>query len=222
MEADDNFYIDATVQSQYAASPHIRALVDSFWEAINPDADIESIYQNMVDPDTAVGFGLDVWGRIVAIGREYIALDESTKYLGFNPPPGMPNPRLNSFNNAPFYRPVDGKVRLADNAYRTYIFIKAMINIGTGTLASINKMLALMFPDTEISCLHVDTMILRLLVKGKISAASKQALLKLPWLPAGVGLQLYQVITPTFGFNGSGLEPFNCGTFATYGVIDNS
>ena len=222
MEADDNFYIDATVQSQYAASPHIRALVDSFWEAINPEADINEIYKKMVDPDTAEGFGLDVWGQIVAIGREFIAVDEQYKYLGFNPPPGMPNPRLNSFNNAPFYRPVTGKVRLADDAYRTYIFIKAMINIGDSTLASINKMLAFMFPDTEISCLHVDTMILRLLVKGKISAASKQALLNLPWLPAGVGLQLYQVITPTFGFNGSGLEPFNQGTFATYGVIDNS
>lgn len=222
MEADDTFHIDATVQSQYAASPHIRALVDSFWEAINPEADINEIYEKMVDPDTAEGFGLDVWGQIVAIGREFIAVDEQYKYLGFNPPPGMPNPRLNSFNNAPFYRPVTGKVRLADDAYRTYIFIKAMINIGDSTLASINKMLAFMFPDTEISCLHVDTMILRLLVKGKISAASKQALLNLPWLPAGVGLQLYQVITPTFGFNGSGLEPFNCGTFATYGVIDNS
>lgn len=222
MEADDTFHIDATVQSQYAASPHIRALVDSFWEAINPEADINEIYEKMVDPDTAEGFGLDVWGQIVAIGREFIAVDEQYKYLGFNPSPGMPNPRLNSFNNAPFYRPVTGKVRLADDAYRTYIFIKAMINIGDSTLASINKMLAFMFPGTEISCLHVDTMILRLLVKGKISASSKQALLNLPWLPAGVGLQLYQVITPTFGFNGSGLEPFNCGTFATYGVIDNS
>lgn len=221
MEADDNFYIDATVQSQYAASPHIRALVDSFWEALNPESDIESIYQNMVDPDTAVGFGLDVWGRIVAIGREYIALDENTKYLGFNPPAGVTNPRLNSLNNAPFYRPVDGKVRLADNAYRTYIFIKAMINIGTGTLASLNKMLAFMFPNTKICCIHVDTMVLRLVIQTKISAADKTALLQLPWLPAGVGLELYQVVTPTFGFHGSGLMPFNQGTFATYKVISN-
>lgn len=222
MEADDNFYIDATVQSQYAASPHIRALVDSFWEAINPEADINEIYEKMVDPETAEGFGLDVWGRIVAIGREYIAVDEQFKYLGFKPVPETPNPRLNSLNNAPFYRRVDGKVRLTDDAYRTYIFIKAMINLGDSTLASINKMLAFMFPETKIACLHVDTMVMRLVIEGRISAASKQALLNLPWLPAGVGLQLYQVITPTFGFNGSGLEPFNQGTFATYGVIDNS
>lgn len=221
MEADDNFYIDATVQSQYAASPHIRALVDSFWEAINPEADINEIYKKMVNPETAEGFGLDVWGRIVAIGREYIALDESTKYLGFNPPAGVTNPRLNSLNNAPFYRPVDGKVRLADNAYRTYIFIKAMINIGTGTLASINAMLNFMFPSAKICCIHVDTMVLRLVIQTRISAADKTALLQLPWLPAGVGLELYQVITPTFGFNGSGLMPFNQGTFATEKVTSN-
>ena len=214
----DEFHIDATIQSQYAASPHIMQLVEAFWDSLNPDADIESIYNNMLNPNTAVGFGLEVWGRIVAIGREYIALDVENKYLGFNPDEGVDNPRLESFNNAPFYQLINGKVRLADNAYRTYIFLKAMINIGDSTLASINSMLATMFPDIEIYCLHVDTMVLRLVILGYISDADKQALLNLPWLPAGVDLQFYQVITPTFGFNGSGLQPFNQGTFATYEV----
>ena len=212
------FYIDATVQSQYAASPHIRKLVDSFWEALDPDADIEKIYNNMVNLDTAVGFGLEVWGRIVAIGREYVAASEDNEYLGFSPPEGTENNRLNDFNNAPFYQVVNGKVRLSDAAYRTYILIKAMINIGDGTLASINRMLASLFPEAQIYCLHVDTMVLRLVIKDHISEADKQALLNLPWLPAGVGLELYQVITPTFGFFGSNLHPFNQGTFATFEI----
>ena len=216
--SDNEFHIDATIQSQYAASPHLTALVEAFWQALKPDADIKSIYDNMVNLDTAAGFGLDVWGRIVAIGREYVALSEDNKYLGFKPSAGITNDRLNSFNNAPFYRKIDGKITLNDKAYRTYILIKAMINIGDGTLASINQMLAYMFPDIDICCVHADTMTLRLVVKGKISAADKTALLNLQWLPAGVGLEFYQVITPTFGFNGSGLQPFNCGTFATYKV----
>ena len=214
----DDFHIDATIQSQYAASPHIMKLVEAFWNSLNPDADIESIYNNMINPDTAVGFGLDVWGRIVAIGREYVATDEENIYLGFKTDEGVDNPRLANFNNAPFYQKIDGKIRLADNAYRTYIFLKAMINIGDSTLASINQMLATMFPDIEIYSLHVDTMVLRLVIVGYISEANKQALLNLPWLPAGVDLKLYQVITPTFGFNGSGLQPFNQGTFSTYGI----
>lgn len=217
MEASDDFHIDATVQSQYAASPHIRALVDAYWEALNPDADIDLIYKNMIDPDTAVGFGLDVWGRIVAIGREYLAADEENIYFGFNPETAI-NPRLDTFNNAPFYKKIDGKIRLADSAYRTYIFIKAMINIGDCSLASINRMLKLMFPNAEIYCLHVDTMVLRLVIRSKLAEADKQALLNLPWLPAGVGLEIYQIITPTFGFNGSGLNPFNQGTFPTYEI----
>lgn len=217
MEASDDFHIDATVQSQYAASPHIRALVDAYWEALNPDADIDLIYKNMIDPDTAVGFGLDVWGRIVAIGREYLAADEENIYFGFNPNSSI-NSRLDTFDNAPFFKKIDGKVRLADPAYRTYIFIKAMINIGDCSLASINRMLKMMFPNAEIYCLHVDTMVLRLVIRSELAAADKQALLNLPWLPAGVGLEMYQIITPTFGFNGSGLNPFNQGTFPTYEI----
>lgn len=220
--ADKTFYIDATVQSQYAASSHMRLLVDSFWKSLNPEADIKSIYDNMVNLDTAVGFGLDVWGRIVAIGREYVAIDENTKYLGFAPSPGINNPRLDTFNQAPFYKQIDGKVRLTDNAYRVYILLKALINISDGTLASINDMLKTMFPETQIMCIHVDTMTLRLVIQDYMSESDKTALLNLPWLPAGVGLQMYQVVTPTFGFNGSGLHPFNCGTFAAYGIIINS
>ena len=217
--SDNEFHIDATIQSQYAASPHITALVEAFWQALKPDADIKSIYDNMVNLDTAAGFGLDVWGRIVAIGREFVALSEDNQYLGFKS--DLNNPRLNNFDNAPFYNAINGKIKLADNAYRTYILIKAMINIGNGTLASINQMLAYMFPEVDICCIHTKTMTLRLVVKNKLSAADRSALLNLQWLPAGVGLEFYQVITPTFGFNGSGLMPFNQGTFATYQVINN-
>lgn len=219
MEADDNFYIDATVQSQYAASPHIRKLVDSFWEAINPDADIESIYQNMIDPDTAVGVGLDVWGRIVAFGREYASKVTTNPYWGYEPPFGVSNPRMRNFGNAPFYKEVTGKIRLSDQAYRAYIFLKAMINIGDGSLASLNRMIHALFPSANIALLHVDTMVLRLLIQDKISQAELDALLNLPWLPAGVGLEVYQVITPTWGLEGSGLETLDNGNFTLKNVI---
>lgn len=216
----EEFHIDATIQSQYAASPHLTALVEAFWKALNPEADIKSIYDNMVNLDSAVGFGLDVWGRIVAIGREYVAADENSKYFGFAPEEGVSAPRVTPFNNAPFYSKVNGKVRLSDKAYRTYILIKAMINIGDSTLATINRMLKECFPDAKISCIHVDTMTLRLVIQGGFSEADKAALRNLPWLPSGVDLQMYHIITPTFGFRGSGLMPFNQGTFGTYPPLE--
>ena len=212
MLTDSDFHIDATIQSQYAASPHIVGLINSFWEALNPDADIDLIYQKMIDPDTAVGFGLDVWGRIVAIGRELIAVDESAKYFGYKPI-ADPDGRISNFNQAPFYKSFEGKIRLEDNAYRTYIFVKALINIGDSSLAYLNKVFNTMFPKAKICVIHIDTMSLRIVIQSYLSEADKAALLKLPWLPAGVQLEMFQVIVPTFGFLGSDLNPFNQGTF---------
>lgn len=207
-----------TIQSQYSSSPRITALINAFWECLKPKADIELIYRKLFDPRTAEGWGLDVWGRIVAVGRSFLAVDEDAPYFGFNPPEGVYNDRLGNMNNAPFYKIIKGKVELNDTAYRTYVFLKAMINIGDSTLASLNRMVKSLFPDADVKILHSGTMALRILILSSMSSADKTALLNLPWLPAGVGLEMYQVITPTLGFAGTGLQNFNHGTFATYTI----
>lgn len=214
----DAWDIAETVQSQYATSKRMRAVIDAFWQAINPKSDIDLLYKKLVNPRTAEGYGLDVWGRIVAIGRSYLAVDDGTPYFGFDPPEGVKNERLNTFGNAPFYKQIYGKVRLADPMFRTYVFLKALINIGDSSLASLNQAVKLLFPDADIQILHTGTMVLRVLILSPLSESDKAALDNLPWLPAGVGLEMYQVITPTFGFAGTGLQNFNNGTFATYGI----
>ena len=214
----DAWDIAETVQSQYATSKRMRAVIDAFWQAINPKSDIDLLYKKLVNPRTAEGYGLDVWGRIVAIGRSYLAVDDDTPYFGFDPPEGVKNERLNSFGNAPFYKQVMGKVELADTMYRTYVFLKALINISNSSLAGLNHMVKLLFPDADIQILHTGTMVLRVLILSPLSESDKAALDNLPWLPAGVGLEIYQVITPTFGFAGAGLQNFDNGTFATYGI----
>ena len=215
----DTWDIAETVQSQYATSKRMRAVIDAFWQAINPKADIDLLYKKLVNPRTAEGYGLDVWGRIVAIGRSYLAVEDDTPYFGFDPPGDVVNPRLDNFGNAPFYKQVLGKVRLGDTAFRTYVFLKALINISNSSLASLNQAVKLLFPDAEIQVLHTGTMVLRILILSALSSSDKAALDNLPWLPAGVGLEMYQVITPTFGFAGAAeLQNFNNGTFATYGI----
>ena len=216
--AFDTWDIAETVQSQYATSKRMRAVIDAFWQAINPKSDIDLLYRKLVNPRTAEGVGLDVWGRIVAIGRSYLAVEDDTPYFGFDPPEGVKNERLNSFGNAPFYKQVMGKVRLADTMYRTYVFLKALINISNSSLASLNQAVKLLFPDADIQILHTGTMVLRVLVLSPLSESDKAALDTLSWIPAGVGLEMYQVVTPTFGFAGTGLKNFNNGTFATYGI----
>ena len=214
----DTWDIAETVQSQYATSKRMRAVIDAFWQAINPKNDIDLLYKKLVNPRTAEGYGLDVWGRIVAIGRSYLAVDDGTPYFGFDPPEGVKNERLNTFGNAPFYKQIYGKVRLADPMFRTYVFLKALINIGDSSLASLNQAVKLLFPDADIQILHTGTMVLRVLILSPLSESDKAALDNLPWLPAGVGLEIYQVITPTFGFADTGLQNFDNGTFATYGI----
>ena len=78
----DAWDIAETVQSQYATSKRMRAVIDAFWQAINPKSDIDLLYTKLVNPRTAEGYGLDVWGRIVAIGRSYLAVDDDTPYFG--------------------------------------------------------------------------------------------------------------------------------------------
>ena len=215
---EDNFSIDLTIQSQYSDSPHIKGVIHSYYDFVNPQKDIDLIYDKMINLYTAEGYGLDVWGRIVNIDREYVAIDDQYDYLGFdNRPYNMD--RIETFNNAPFYKVVNGKVQLQDDAYRTYILIKAMINISNVSLNNLNYIFSQLFPTTDIKLLHVNTMILRIVIMGAFSEADKGALYNIEWLPAGVGLQYYHVITPTFGFLGSGLESFNNGTFATYEII---
>ena len=216
---EDNFSIDLTIQSQYSDSPHIKGVIHSYYDFVNPQKDIDLIYDKMINLYTAEGYGLDVWGRIVNIDREYVAIDDQYDYLGFdNRPYNMD--RIETFNNAPFYKVVNGKVQLQDDAYRTYILIKAMLNISNVSLNSLNYIFKQLFSDTNIFVLHTNTMTLRLLVIGAFSESQKGAIKNIDWLPAGVDLQFYHIITPTFGFKGSGLETFNNGTFGTYGIIE--
>ena len=209
-----NFDINETIQSQYAASPHITNLVNAFWNSLNPEADIELFYKKVFNPDTAEGMGLDVWGRIVAIGREYLTTDTTNPYWGYKLPE-IADERVQNFGNAPYYKKINGTVRLTDTAYRLYIFLKAMINIGDGTLASLNKMIRYLFPNDTVYIIHTDTMVLRLVVESPISQADLDALLNLPWLPAGVNLEEYQIITPTWGLEGQDLAVLDEGNFAT-------
>jgi hypothetical protein len=58
-----------TVISQYANSPTLLALIEDFNSAVDPSGDIDNFYSWIWNIDTAQGFGLDIWGRIVGVGR---------------------------------------------------------------------------------------------------------------------------------------------------------
>lgn len=58
-----------TVISEYANSPTMLALIESFNAAVEANADIDNFYLWIWNIETAQGFGLDIWGRIVGVVR---------------------------------------------------------------------------------------------------------------------------------------------------------
>jgi hypothetical protein len=60
---------EATVISQYGNSPTMLGLIESFNAAVDPSVDIDNFLTHVWQVDTAQGFGLDIWGRIVGVTR---------------------------------------------------------------------------------------------------------------------------------------------------------
>src|ERR1700731_1609022 len=77
---------EATVLSQYANSPTIMQLVKNLNDYIDPTNNINAFFNMIWNIDTAVGYGLDVWGRIVGVGR--VLKIATVDYFGFQGPSG--------------------------------------------------------------------------------------------------------------------------------------
>jgi hypothetical protein len=136
--------VAATVVSQYAVSPTIRRLVDNFNAWIDPETDINSFYNLVWNVDTAVGYGLDVWGRIVGVGR-VLHVTTTGKYFGFDE---ATNISADPFNTSPFYsgQQISNNFILADAGFRVLVFAKALANICDGSIPAINQILLTLFP----------------------------------------------------------------------------
>lgn len=135
--------LSQTIISEYANSPEILALIDSFNDCIDPSANIDAFFDLVWNVDTAQGYGLDVWGRIVGVGR--VLQVAATRFLGFEEAGTVSG---DPFNQSPFYSGdvLTSNVTLTDSAFRVLIYAKALSNITDGSVPSVNKILLLLFP----------------------------------------------------------------------------
>lgn len=138
------FDIWTTVVSQYANSPILTTLVTNFADYIDPTANIEEFFDLVINVDTAQGYGLDVWGRIVGIARTLTVILPSSTF-GF----AEGAPSWEPFNQGTFYFgiPLTETYILADKAYLTLILAKALANICDGSIPAINQILLRLFPN---------------------------------------------------------------------------
>lgn len=129
-----------TVLSQYANSPIILALVDDFAQWLDPASRFNAFYSLLWDIDTAVGYGLDVWGRILGVNR--VLQVATSEYLGFEGDSAAQN-----FGHGIFYAGgrATTNVALTDAAYRTLLLAKAALNITNASIPAINQILLNLF-----------------------------------------------------------------------------
>ncbi len=148
------FDFEATVISQYANSPTIMQLVQNLNQYIDQSANFANFFNYVWNVDTAVGFGLDIWGKIVNVSR-LLNIPNSTPYVGFDiasesqpdqdwTPAGS---RAAPYNNPPvggaMYTGANATEAylLNDDSYRQLILAKAFANICTTTAPAINQIL---------------------------------------------------------------------------------
>lgn len=133
-----------TIISEYDTSPTITTLIEAFNQWIDPQTDIDNFYSMIWDIRTAVGIGLDIWGRIVGVGR-VLQITGGGKFFGFDE---ATNISADPFNTSPFYsgQLINTNFSLADDGFRVLIYAKALANICDGSIPAINQILLSLFP----------------------------------------------------------------------------
>lgn len=137
--------VEQTIISQYANSNIIVQLIQDMNDCIDPDTDFDTFYDYVWNLNTAQGFGLDIWGRILGISRN-IKIPNSGQFFGFDDSALDWQP----FNQAPFFLRnqgfgPDSTFTLADGPYRTLLFVKALSNISDSTARTYNTLLQNLF-----------------------------------------------------------------------------
>lgn len=187
------------IQSQYAASPRIQALLQAMAARIDNLPDIELFYNKIFNPQTAEGAGLDIWGRIVAIGRDIKITN--TEFFGFSGSDLFP------FNNAPFWNDAGegGVFQMDDIAYRVMVFYKAMANIGDETLYSINTLLNTLFKalhgqDAEVYAQETGDMEITVTFLFRLTPFERAVFLQFGLLTRGGGVSFhFREVDPNTG-----------------------
>jgi hypothetical protein len=137
-----------TVISQYGNSPILTGsdttsgIITSFAAAMDQTENFDQFYDTIWNVDTAVGYGLDIWGQIVGVSR-IVQLPIVSTFFGFEEARSWVG-----FGQGPFYsgESISNSYSLSDDAYRLLIKAKAAANIWDGSIQGLNQILLDLFP----------------------------------------------------------------------------
>lgn len=215
--------VEQTIISQYGTAPTLTQLIQNMNGYLDPSVDLDAFYSTVWDIETAVGFGLDVWGKIVGVARNY-QIPSTPSYFGFDDGVNDYEP----FGQGPLYA---GQTQtqtyiLPDDQYRTLILVKALANISNCTIPAYNQLLSNLFAGRG-NCFVADlgNMQIQYVFEFFLSAFEVALLLQSNALPrpAGVKATAVQLLsTDLLGFKEAGSwQPFGYGTFPQGSIITN-
>lgn len=210
-------YTDPALISQYANSPTLNQLIQNMWVYIDPQSDFDDFMAYVWDVQTAATWGLDILGRIVGVSRQ-LKIPGAVVNFGFKE--GV---NYQPFGQSPLYAgtPASSVYSLSDDAYRTLILMKALLNISSSTAPAINQLLKNLFSGRG-RCYVTDTgqMQIRFVFEFQLFPYEIAILTQSNAIPrpAAVLAQVMQLDLPnTFGFKeGVVFQPFG------HGVLFNS
>ncbi|MGL4756290.1 MAG: DUF2612 domain-containing protein [Aeromonadaceae bacterium] len=208
---------------EYAASPRIKQLISYHTEYFSASW-VDDFYSVVWNVDTAQGFGLDIWGRIVGLENGRYLQIESGDYFGFN---DAIDQSWQTFGSGTFYSGATETqtYELADPAFRTLILTKAMSNISDSTMPGLNKVLQELFPGRGRCWVNdLQNMAIRYVFEfnlepWEISVIKSDSLPR----PGGVLAAVLTAPADTFGFfeAGDSSQPFGQGTLLANGDLIN-
>jgi hypothetical protein len=202
-----------TLQAKYANSPVMLALIDAYNSSIDPSTDIDKFYNDVWNIATAIGYGLDVWGRIVGVNRVVTITGNST-YIGFNEAGTISD----TFGQAPFYSGTiaTSSYSLSDDAFRLLILAKSFMNVSRASISTYNAVLTNLFPGrgsayvTDTGGMNARINIQFALQPFEVTILKNGVITP----PTGVTFSILQADNSTIGFAESGnAATFGNGTF---------
>ncbi|ELY2767208.1 DUF2612 domain-containing protein [Cronobacter malonaticus] len=207
---------EETILTQYSASTKILSIIDTFNQSVSLDDFTDEFITKVWDLTTNETFGLDMWGKIVGIGRYVTAPIDSDSFGFYEADSGESDYPL-PFNDSPFYAGIQEttSVRLEDDAYRTLIMCKAFSNISIATIPEINKFLKMLFSGRgKAYCVNYRNMTIGITFEFALAPYEESILSQYDVIPvpSGVQLNINQIVPPYFGF-ADDAYPFNDGTF---------
>jgi Protein of unknown function (DUF2612) len=206
--------VEATIGSQYANSPVLLQLIANMNAYIDPAANLTKFYNQVWNINTATGFGLDIWGQILVVSR-LLLIPATGPFFGFDQSGSMVG-----FGQGVFLQYLGETTifSLPDSTYRTLLLTKALANISSMSIPMLNQLVSNLFQGRG-RCYCTDLGLMQMtytfeFVLLPVELAILQQSGALPH-PTGVAVSIIDlpISTGVFGFNGSGLQTFNNGTF---------